>query len=60
MDEIPTEQTPIDPKLARAVLDRERYFKALNDAWDALRDGQATIATRILGEALGYEPRSEN
>lgn len=98
-------QTPIDPKLARAVLDRERCLKALklvyaliwgrhpggvvpedyarvkheieqaihstpdsesikdkamNNAYDALRDGQSQLATRILAEALGYEPRSEN
>lgn len=38
----------------------EKNFKAFNDAIDAIRDGQSQLATRILGEALGYEPRSEN
>ena len=37
-------ETPIDPKLARATLDRDRYLKAMNDAFDALRDGQAMLA----------------
>lgn len=35
-------------------------LKAMNDAYDALRDGQSQLATKILGEVLGYEPRSEN
>lgn len=48
-------ETPIDPKLARAVLDRERYFKAINDAFDSLRDGQATLAMNILGKVLEVE-----
>lgn len=56
----PVNNLPIDPKLARAVLDRDRYFKALNDALDALRDGQAMLAQSVIVEALGYEPRSEN
>lgn len=50
---------PIDPKLARATLDRDRYFKALNDALDALRDGQATLATNIIAEALGLQKEGD-
>lgn len=60
MDETPIEHTPIDPKLARALLDLDRIKQAANDAYDAIRDGQSQLATKILGEVLGYEPRSEN
>lgn len=48
-------ETPIDPKLARAVLDRDRYLKAINDAFDALRDGQLMLGMNILSKVLEVE-----
>lgn len=49
------DKTPIDPKLARALLDIKRLKEDMNRAYDALREGQSTLATSILGQALGYE-----
>lgn len=46
--------------IVKAVNSYEADRKAMNDAMDALRDGQAMLATSIITEALGYEPRSEN
>lgn len=41
--------------IVKCVNSHESNLKAMNDAYDALRDGQATIAKSILGKALGYE-----
>lgn len=55
------ELTPIEPKTARKCLDKHsKMEKALNDAYDALRDGQSMQAKQIIGEVLGYEPRKED
>lgn len=55
MDETSIEQTPIDPKLARALLDLDCIKQAANEAYDASREGQSQLATTILAKALGYE-----
>ena len=50
------DKTPINPKTARAKLDcLARKDKVLNDAYDALRDGQSQMALRIIAEELNYK-----
>lgn len=47
---------PIEPKTARAKLDCiARKDKVINDAFDHLRDGQITLALRVLAAELGLE-----
>jgi len=48
--------TPIPPTVARERLDCiARKDKVINDAFDHLRDGQPTMALRVLAAELGIK-----
>ena len=54
---------PIDPKKARQKLDCISTYRkeladakrAMNQAYDHIRDGQSMLAKRVLAQALGLE-----